>query len=121
MAVFNITISTTEAYLKAISGLTSLTPRESELLAAIINFMLLKNLTVLDEQVKYHILNTFKMNSQTYYNLISKLRKKKLLLNSHSKTQLKPLLLPGTTLEIKFQEEVTILKDFEVAVEHEQT
>jgi len=114
MAVFDITLKTTLQYLTAISGLTKLAPKETEILAEIIDFMRLQNLYLLDDKVREHIMLKYKFSHiQTYYNLIAKYRKNKLLLNSHNKTQLKPMLMPGTVLEIKFHE-ATALKEFEI-------
>lgn len=114
MAVFTITLKTTRQYLTAISGLTNLAPKETEILAEIIDYMKEHNLYVLDDKVREHIMIKFCFTHiQTYYNLIAKYRKNKLLLNSHNKTQLKPMLMPGTILELKYQESEA-LKEFEV-------
>jgi len=105
MPVFKIIIKDPKAYLHSISGITQLTKTESEVLGEIISFMQSRKLTTLDDDVKNHIINKFNFKHiQSYYNLINVLRKKKLLLNSHHKIQLKPILLSGTTLEIQFQE-----------------
>jgi len=115
MAVFNITLKTTKQYLTAISGLTNLAPKETEILAEIIDYMKEHNLYIVDDQVRAYIMQRFAFTHiQTYYNLMAKFRKRKLLINSHNKTQLKPMLLPGTVLEIKFHE-TEALKEFEVA------
>jgi hypothetical protein len=104
MSVFTIKIDTARKYLGSISGVTRLTPTENDVLASIIEFMLLKNLRVIDDQVKNYIIKTFKFeNPQTYHNMLHIFRKKKLLVHSHKKTELKPMLLPGTTLEIVFE------------------
>jgi hypothetical protein len=104
MSVFTIKIETVRKYLGTISGITRLTPTENDVLAAIIEYMQLKSLRVIDDQVKAYIIKTFKFeNPQTYHNMLHTFRKKKLLVHSHKKTELKPLLLPGTTLEIVFE------------------
>jgi len=54
MPTFKVTIQNPKAYLTAISGVTRLTPRETELLGEIIEFMHVKRLTVLDDDVKNH-------------------------------------------------------------------
>ena len=114
--MFTISITDTTAYLTAISGLTQLTPKESAVLAVMIDYMETKGLLTLDDQVQRHVLSTFNMKIQTYYNFVYKLRKKKLLIHSHNKTTLKPLLLPDTVLQIKFKPETqyqSILEEFE--------
>jgi hypothetical protein len=114
MSTFKITLQSTKAYLTAIAGLTKLAPKETEVLAEIIDFMQQQGLYLLDDRVRDHIMRKFEFSHiQTYYNLIAKYRKSKLLLYSHNKTQLKPMLMPGTILEIKFKE-AEVLKEFEV-------
>jgi hypothetical protein len=113
MAVFNITLQSTKAYLSAISGLTKLSVKETAVLAEIIDYMQEQNLYIVDDKVKDHIMKTFNFkHKQTFYNLMAKFRRNKLMLYSHHKTQLKPMLMPGTILEIKFHE-ATVLKEFE--------
>lgn len=114
MAQFNISINSSEKYLLAISGLTGITRKETIILASIIDFMIDKNLFSLDDSVRDHIMNKFKINKQTYHNFIYKYRKKKLILNTHSKKALRPMLLPGTTLQIKFEEAPVILEEYNV-------
>jgi len=117
MAVFNITLKNTKQYLTAISGLTNLAPKETMILAEIIDYMKEHNLYLIDDRVRTHIMHKFQFaHIQTYYNILAKFRKRKLVINSHNKTQLKPLLMPGTVLEIKFHD-TEALKEFEV---HEQ-
>jgi hypothetical protein len=116
MPVFKINIQNSKQYLHAISGVTKLTPKEAELLGEIIDYMRIKKLSVLDDDVKAHITKIAGYNHpQCYYNLICSLKKKKLLLHSRKKMQLRPILLPGTTLEITFAEpvNVTALKIYE--------
>ena len=82
MPTFKVTIQNPKAYLTAISGVTRLTPRETELLGEIIEFMHVKRLTVLDDDVKNHIIKVANFNQdkpQGYYNLIYTLKKKNLL------------------------------------------
>lgn len=112
MAVFTLKIDTARKYLALISGVTRLTPSETEVLAEIIDFMQLKNLHVVDDQVKEHVLRKFKFHQQTYHNMLHIFRKKKLLVHSHKKTELKPHLLPGTVLEIKFEGARSVLETY---------
>lgn len=110
MSVFTIKIETPRKYLGSIAGVTRLTPTENDVLATIIEFMLLKNLKVIDDQVKNYVIKTFKFeNPQTYHNMLHIFRKKKLLVHSHKKTELKPMLLPGTVLEIVFEGPKSVL------------
>jgi len=109
MPTFNITIQSPKAYLTAISGITRLTPRETELLGEIIEFMHVKRLTVLDDDVKNHIIkiagfDSNKHKSQGYYNLVHSLKKKKILKQSTNKLTLVPMIAPGAVLQITFQE-----------------
>lgn len=119
MPSFTITIQNPKAYLHAISGITKLTPKESELLGEIVEFMQIKKLRVLDDEVKNHVIKTAgfsgKKPAQSYYNLISSLKKKKLLLNSRNKMELRPILTPGTVLQISFVEALQpeVLKEFQ--------
>ena len=119
MPAFKITIQNPKAYLHAISGLTKLTPKECDLLGEIMEFMQIKKLGVLDDDVKIHIIKTAGFSGtkpeQSYYNLVASLKKKKLLLYSRKKMQLRPILTPGTTLQIEFAEPMSVLKEFEVA------
>jgi hypothetical protein len=111
MPVFTLKIETARKYLGLISGVTRLTPTETDVLATIIEFMQLKNLHVIDDQVKDFVIKTYKFeNPQTYHNMLHIFRKKKLLVHSHKKTELKPLLLPGTTLEIVFEGPRSVLE-----------
>lgn len=116
MPVFKIVLQNSKQYLHAISGVTKLTPKEADLLGEIIDYMRSRKLHVLDDDVKNHITKVAGYNHpQCYYNLICSLKKKKLLVNSRKKMQLRPILLPNTTLEITFAEPtpVTDLKIYE--------
>ena len=104
MSQFNISISSAEGYLLAISGLTRLTKKESVVLASIIDFMIEKNLFTIDDTVRDHIMTKHKYKQQSYSNLISKFRKQKLLVDNRSQTKLKSMLLPGTVLQITFMD-----------------
>src|SRR6478735_9871668 len=116
MSVFKIVLHNPKAYLNAISGVTHLTPKESELLAEIIEFMRIKKLKVIDDEVKEHIMKVANYpHRQCYYNLIASLKKKKLIVNSRKKMELRPMLHAGTTLEITFEDPIqeTKLKIYE--------
>jgi len=109
MSVFKIALENPKQYVHAISGVTKLTSKEAELLGEMISFMHLKNITIIDDTVKAHItkLAGYK-HPQGYYNLICSLKRKKLLLYSRKKMQLRPILKYGTTLEITFKAPETI-------------
>lgn len=117
MASYTINIQDAKAYLHTISGITKLTPKESELLGEIVDFMQIKKLKVLDDEVRDHIVRIAGFaGNQSYYNLINSLKKKKLLLNSRNKIELRPILSPGTTLQIVFNKDIVpSLKQFENA------
>jgi hypothetical protein len=121
MPVFKIKIQNSKQYLHAIAGVTKLTRKEADMLGEIIEYMQIKKLNVLDDSVKNHIIKTAgfggKKPEQSYYNFIASLKKKKLLLNSRNKIQLRTMLLPGTTLEITFENPVNLsdLKIYEAA------
>jgi hypothetical protein len=113
MATFTITIDDSKKYLHLISGVTRLTPKETDVLAEIIKFMSQKSIPVIDDRVKDHVMKAMNFkNEQTYHNILSTFRKKKVLLHSHNKTELKKHLLPGTVLEIKFEAPKSELADF---------
>jgi hypothetical protein len=113
MATFHINVQDPKQYLHLISGFTHLTPTESEVLGEIISYMQEKRLKVLDDGVRNHIVEKFNYKrTQQYYNLVAVLKKKKVLTNSHNRMEITSRLLPGTTLQINFQEPVTALETF---------
>ncbi len=77
MPVFTLKIQSTNKYLTLISGVTRLTPSETDVLATIIDFIQLKNLHVIDDQVKDHVIETYKFHPQTYHNMLHIFRKEK--------------------------------------------
>ena len=119
LKTYKITIQNPKAYLHAISGITKLTPKECDLLGEIVEYMQLHKLRVLDDSVKEHIIKvagfTGKYPKQGYYNLIASLKEKKLVMNSRKKMTLRPIVLPGTVLQITFeqQEQQEVLKEFQ--------
>lgn len=117
MSQFNISINHAEGYLLAISGLTRLSKKESQVLASIINFMIDKNLFTIDDTVRDHIMIKYNYKQQSYANLISKFRKKKLLVDHRNQTKLKPMLLPGTVLQLTFADIPVALEEFNVPEE----
>lgn len=107
MAVYKITVNTSKAYLHTISGLTKLTNKESDMVSEILEYMKINKLTVLNDNVKLHVMKIANYtHPQCYYNLISNLKKKKLLLGSRKHMSFKNILTPGTVLEISYIENI---------------